>query len=162
MLRALADLDANDGEVTLDGAPRETIPAPEWRRRVCYLAAEPGWWEETVGAHFADRAATEAIMSALGLDADLLDRPVALTSTGERQRLALVRLLVLGPRVLLLDEPTGALDEDAARRVEAIIAERLADGAAAIVVTHDAGQAARLARRHLRIDGGRVVETASP
>ena len=148
--------------MTLDGAPRESVPAPEWRRRVCYLAAEPGWWEETVGGHFADRAAAEALLPALGLDAGLLDRAVALTSTGERQRFALVRVLVLGPRVLLLDEPTGALDEDATHRVEAIIAERLAGGAAAIIVTHDAGQAARLATRHLRIDGGRVVETASP
>ncbi len=160
LLRALADLDPNDGELSLDGERREAMPAPHWRRRVTYLPAEPGWWAETVGAHFADWAAAEPLVEALGLPAASRDWPVSRLSTGERQRLALVRALVQRPRVLLLDEPTAGLDETARDAVETLIATRLAEGAAALWVTHDAGQARRLARRCLRVEGGRVTEDA--
>src|SRR5437762_11925398 len=54
LLRAIADLDPNQGVVTLDGRDRSTIAAPEWRRLVGYVPAEPGWWAETVGEHFAN------------------------------------------------------------------------------------------------------------
>ena len=50
VLRALADLDPGAGEVTLDGHSRTAIAAPDWRRRVVYLAAEPGWWADRVAA----------------------------------------------------------------------------------------------------------------
>src|SRR3954451_6859003 len=46
LLRAIADLDPNDGVVKLDGMPREAMPAPLWRKQVTYVAAEPGWWAE--------------------------------------------------------------------------------------------------------------------
>ena len=55
MLRAIADLDPAEGEITLDGTPRARIPAPEWRRRVAFVPAESGWWDDRVGAHFPDR-----------------------------------------------------------------------------------------------------------
>src|SRR3546814_11145303 len=54
LLRALADLDLNEGEVLLDDTPRSRIPAPRWRRRVGYVAAEPGWWSERLVEHFRD------------------------------------------------------------------------------------------------------------
>src|SRR5712675_528466 len=44
LLRAVADLDPNEGLVTLDGLDRSTIAGPEWRRLVGYVPAEPGWW----------------------------------------------------------------------------------------------------------------------
>src|SRR4051812_4024297 len=56
LLRAIADLDPNAGTVILEDRDRSTIPGPEWRRLVGYVPAEPGWWAETVGEHFADRA----------------------------------------------------------------------------------------------------------
>ena len=160
ILRALADLDPGGGEVTLDGEARDSIPAPAWRRTVAYLAAEPGWWADAVGAHFPDLAAARELAAALGLAEAFFDAPVAQVSTGERQRLALVRLLLLAPRVMLLDEPTAALDEAAAARVEAVLAERLAAGVAIVLVTHDAAQAGRLAGRRLRIADGRLEEAA--
>ncbi len=113
-----------------------------------------------MGAHFADWSAAEPLVEALGLPAACRDWPVARLSTGERQRLALVRALVQRPQVLLLDEPTGGLDETARDAVEALIAGRLAEGAAALWVTHDAEQARRLAKRCLRVEGGRVTEEA--
>ncbi len=160
ILRSLADLDPSAGEVTLDGEARDSISAPMWRRRVAYLAAEPGWWADVVGTHFPDRTAARELAAALGLSDEFFDAPVAQVSTGERQRLALVRLLLLAPRIMLLDEPTAALDEAAAARVEAVLAERLAAGVAILLVTHDDAQAARLAGRRLRIADGRLEDAA--
>ena len=160
VLRAIADLDPGTGEVALDGGAREAISGPAWRRRVTYFAAEPGWWRDVVGDHFADRDAAIAIFPALRLSPGLLGQPVATVSTGERQRLALVRGLLLEPRVLLLDEPTTGLDDEAAGTVESVLAKRLGGGAAIVLVTHDAGFAGRLAHRRLRIADGRIEPVA--
>ncbi len=156
MLRALADLDPNEGEVVLDGEVRESVPGPAWRRRVCYLAAESSWWADTVGDHFPDRAAARALLPELKLAPEFLDRIVATASTGERQRLALARVLLLAPKVMLLDEPTSGLDDEAAACVERVLVERLAGGGAILLVTHDADLAGRLGKRRLRIVNGRV------
>ena len=121
MLRAIADLDPTEGEVTLEGIPRDRIPAPEWRRRVALVPAESGWWDDRVAAHFPDRRGV-GLIEALGLDPAALDWEVRRLSTGERHRLAIARALALEPRVWLFDEPTAALDAEAADRVEAVIA----------------------------------------
>jgi phosphate-transporting ATPase len=153
LLRALADLDPAEGRVTLEGAPREAIPAPVWRRRVAYVPAESGWWSDRVRAHFADGA---DLVAALGLDPAALDWEVRRLSTGERQRLAIARALALKPKVWLLDEPTGALDAEAAARVEALLRQGRAGGAAILLVTHDAAQARRFADRTLHMEAGRL------
>jgi phosphate-transporting ATPase len=159
-LRAIADLDPTSGTVRLDGAERGDISGPDWRRRVTYLPAEPGWWADRVADHFPEDRNHHPLLAALGLDAQLLDQPVARLSTGERQRLALIRVLLLVPRVYLLDEPTAALDASATAAVEAVIAARLADGAAALWVSHDPAQARRLAARALKFAGGRAEAAA--
>ena len=159
LLRMLADLDPSQGEVFLDGVERRTMSAPAWRRRVVYSAAEPGWWHERVGEHFngdALRFAREMAPS-LGLVPTLLEAPVVQLSTGERQRIALIRALALQPPVLLLDEATGALDEDSTARVEAILRDRLVGGCTIVMVTHSAAQAARLGHRQLRMENRRLV-----
>lgn len=157
LLRLIADLDPGEGEVFLDGEPRATLPAPTWRRRVTYAAAEPGWWAERVVAHVADLAGAKALAGALGLAPSLLDGPVARLSTGERQRLALVRTLLAKPSVLLLDEPTAALDADSVARTEALLRARLADGVAVVLVTHEAALAARLGNRQFAMQARRLV-----
>ena len=86
---------------------------------------------------------------------------MARASTGERQRLALARLLIQAPEVMLLDEPSSGLDAEAAARVEALIRERLAAGAAALIATHDPALAGRMAARRLAGEGG-MVTAASP
>jgi len=157
LLRAIADLDPNQGEVRLNGAAREAIPAPEWRRQVIYVAPESGWWAAGVGAHFADRSGAADLLSELALPPDALTWPVARLSTGERQRLALARALELEPRALLLDEPTSGLDPEAASKVEDLLRRRLAQGAVIVLVTHDRDQAKRIAVRRLRMEHGRLV-----
>src|ERR1700732_1983221 len=66
LLRAVADLDPNEGLVTLDGRDRSTIAGPEWRRLVGYVPAEPGWWAETVGEHFGEWTSAIAFVRDLG------------------------------------------------------------------------------------------------
>ncbi|WP_448188259.1 ABC transporter ATP-binding protein [Azospirillum sp. sgz301742] len=157
LLRAVADLDPNRGEVRLDDRARESIPAPAWRRLVTYVAAESGWWLDRVGAHFTDPRAAVPLVEALGLSAEALNWPVARLSSGERQRLALARTLVQRPAVLLLDEPTGALDEASVGRVEALLKSELERGAAILLVTHAGAQAERLAHRRLRMEKGELL-----
>lgn len=156
LLRALADLDPADGSITLDGVLRESIPAPAWRRQVCYVAAEPGWWAETVGDHFPNWREAAPLVERLGFTTACLDWSVSRLSTGERQRLALIRALLVNPRILLLDEPTSALDDEARGEVELLLAERLAAGVSLLWVTHDQAQARRVASRILMIEDGRV------
>lgn len=161
LLRAIADLDPGTGAVSIDGTQRDAMPAPHWRGKVGYLANDAGWWEDGVGEHFPDHAAARALLPKLGLSADALDWPVSRLSTGERQRLALARLLLIAPRVLLLDEPTSGLDPDTTELVETTLRQRLAAGVGILLVTHDGDQERRLATRGLRVDGGRVVEEAA-
>ena len=157
MLRAIADLDPAEGEVSLDGTKRARIPAPEWRRRVAFVPAESGWWDDRVREHFPDGGGDTALIEALGLDPAALDWEVRRLSTGERHRLAIARALVRKPEVWLFDEPTAALDAEAARRVEAVITQGRDRGAAILLVTHDDAQATRLADRTLTMAHGRLV-----
>ncbi len=105
-----------------------------------------------------DPARRDAVLSAV----DLLDRsaqPARRLSGGEQQRLALARALATDPEVLFLDEPTANLDPAATAVIEAAV-ERIRDaGTKAIFVTHDIGQARRLADDIVFMHRGRICET---
>ncbi|MES2073439.1 MAG: ATP-binding cassette domain-containing protein [Pseudomonadota bacterium] len=158
LLRMVADLDPHAGKVYLGNDARDGMPAPEWRRKVVYQAAEPAWWEPTAAAHFsdADRPLVREMLGQLGLDAELLGSDVTRLSTGQRQRLALIRSLVCRPRVLLLDEPTAALDQASILAVESLLQSRLAAGLAIIWVTHSGEQAGRISHRRYEIRDRRL------
>lgn len=156
LLRAIADLDPVQGQVYLDSIERNTLSGPEWRKRVRYAAAEPGWWGETPREHFAQSEGLDKLVRALGLKVAQLDQSLAQLSTGERQRMALARAIYDAPSVLLLDEPTGALDAKATAQAERVIKRQLKNGHAVILVSHDPGQVRRLASRKLTIRGGKV------
>ena len=113
LLRALADLDPHRGSVRWGERWCAALPAPEWRRRVGLLPAEPRFWRPVVGEHFPeDGASLAGELAGLRLDPEVRNADPALLSTGERSRLALLRLLLNAPEVLLLDEPTANLDQD--------------------------------------------------
>ena len=158
LLRAISDLDPSSGEVRLEGTLRESLPAPNWRRQVCYLAAEPGWWSDRVADHFDDWPRSARLAERLGFDSDYGNRLVANLSTGERQRLALVRALSIAPSVLLLDEPTSGLDPSARDQTEALLEETRGQGVGLLWVTHDQAQARRVATRYLTMTAGRLCE----
>ena len=93
----------------------------------------------------------------IGLSGDVLEQPVARLSSGEKQRLALMRLLSNRPQVLLLDEPTANLDPVNTERVEAVIAEYLRVHQAAVIwVSHDPEQVARVASRYFEMCDGNL------
>lgn len=155
LLRAIADLDPAPGHVSLDGAGRREMPAKDWRTRVRFSAAEPAWWTDTVAEALPQDAASnnriQRMMSALALAPHLLVAPIAQLSTGERQRFALIRALADEPRVLLLDEPTAALDPGTSALVEELIRYQLLAGRSVVLVSHDTGLTARLAHARLQL-----------
>ncbi|MGB5834715.1 MAG: ATP-binding cassette domain-containing protein [Thiohalocapsa sp.] len=175
LLRAIADLDPNEGDAFVGELARSRLRASEWRRRVGLLPAESGWWNETVGAHFRipesdwpkddsdrrEQAPSEPALTdrlgQLGFDADVLCWTVSRLSTGERQRLALARLLANGPEALLLDEATANLDPSSRTHVERVVNDYRQKMAAAVLwVSHDPEQRARLSDRSLVIRDGKL------
>src|SRR5262249_53160524 len=161
LLRAIADLDPNEGLVCLDGRDRSIIAGPEWRRLVGYVPAEPGWWADTVGEHFSEWTAARPLARELRFPEEAKAWPISRLSTGERLRLALIRALMVRPKGLLLDEPTAALDPASMAAVESLIAAQIRADLAVLWVTHDAEQAKRIAHRLLVVKGGEVREEVS-
>jgi len=159
LLRAVADLEPHAGQIRLGGRRQDSEPAHRWRRSVMLVPAESQWWHERVGGHFA-RAMPETLAE-LGFGPEVTDWSISRLSSGEKQRLALVRALSYDPEALLLDEPTANLDAQSTARVEAwltrLIRERRLP---ALWVAHDPSQIERVGDRHLRIVGDRV-ESAS-
>lgn len=146
LLRAIADLDPHSGRLWLGDQDHLSVLAPLWRRRVGLLPAESRWWSDRARHDVGEVVPGE--LERLGLGPDVLDRPLTQLSSGERQRLGLLRLLANRPEVLLLDEPTAHLDRIGTSSVEALLREyREQSGAAVLWVSHDTDQARRVASR---------------
>lgn len=156
LLRALADLDEHQGEVLLNGNAQQSMSAPQWRCRVGLLSAETFWWLDEVAAHFQQFDRVQAAQ--LGLPEDVGSWPVSRLSSGENQRLGLMRLLENRPEVLLLDEPTANLDPQSTAAFEAFVLDYVQQqGACAIWVSHDPLQLKRTAQRCYQIENGMLA-----
>ena len=159
LLRAIADLDPHQGECLLAGKNCSSMAGHEWRRQVGYLTAESQWWHPLVGAHFED--ADTGLLKQLGFDESVMGWRIERLSSGEKQRLALVRMLQQNPGVLLLDEPTANLDRDCTRVIEKIVAQQQQQGKAVIWVSHNQQQSLRVSDRYWQIASGRLEESVS-
>ena len=163
LLNRLADPDS--GTVRFHGDDVRELDPLDLRRRACLVpqlpAPLPGTVADNVryGPDLAGREADVSRALALaGLDDSYADRDASRLSVGEQQRVSLARCLALEPEVLLLDEPTAALDEDAREGVERTLADLVRRaGASTVLVTHDRGQASRLTYRTIEIRDGRAV-----
>jgi len=102
------------------------------------------------------QARAAAALEQMGLAGRAAHRPDQL-SGGERQRVAIARATVMGPRLLLADEPTGNLDSTAGRQVLDLLEGMNRDGLTLVVITHDPEIAGR-AHRHITLRDGRIVE----
>ena len=111
--------------------------------------------EFTRGLFGLDRTGIQPALDRVGLG-DVADERVRRYSQGMRQRLALARVLLRSPDLLLLDEPYAALDEEARDLVDQVIDEARSAGRTVVLATHDPTKAA-MANRVLFMDGGRIL-----
>jgi ABC-type iron transport system FetAB ATPase subunit len=162
LLRMLCDLDPNTGEAFLNGVQRASMGAPAWRAGVVYQPAEAAWWLPTAGEHFkpGQMPRVQELLRQLNLSPSLLENEIGRLSTGERQRMALIRSLACEPQVLLLDEPTAALDPAAVAAVELLLKKELAAGLAIVLVTHSEAQAQALGQRSMTMRDRQLTATA--
>lgn len=168
LLRALAMLDpVDEGQVQWRGAVVSPPHVPAFRAQTMYLHQQCVCWEGTVRDNFqrpqrlaqhhqkpwCESQAIELLRVA-GRDPSFMDKPAQGLSGGERQLVGVVRALLLDPTVLLLDEPTAALDENSTRAVEKLVAAwRSAEAERACVwVSHSAEQTRRVAERVLELE----------
>ncbi|MCJ8501773.1 ABC transporter ATP-binding protein [Desulfatitalea alkaliphila] len=156
LLRALADLDPYEGRMFLDGVEAVRMPAPQWRRKVALLPAESAWWHDTVAPHFD--ALPASWLEGLGFDARAMEWQISHLSSGERQRLGLLRMLAQRPAVMLLDEPTANLDPKNTARVESLLEGlRRETDPVMIWVSHDLDQLRRCCDDIMVLAHGRLT-----
>jgi tungstate transport system ATP-binding protein len=105
----------------------------------------------------AARDRRDEVLEHVGLS-DHARQPARLLSGGEQQRLVLARALVLAPEVLFLDEPTASLDPASVLKIEEIVSDAQRGGTKIIFITHDIGQAKRLADEIIFLHRGRLCE----
>jgi len=177
-LRALALLDApTSGQILWQNQPIPNAKIPEYRSRICYLSQRPALIEGTVEDNLRfpytlkalqhlsfNLEAVKALLAHAGKPTDFLKKTAGDLSGGESQVVSLIRTLQLDPDVLLLDEPTAALDPASSRDVEALI-NAWFDSASAhayIWVSHDHEQAQRMSSTHLHMDAGVLTAAVQP
>ena len=159
LLRAIADMDEHGGQVYAEDIAQDQVKAHEWRRRVMLLPAESQWWFDTIDQHFSAQA---KYIEALGFGQEVMRWNISRCSSGEKQRLAVLRMLSNCPRVLLLDEPTANLDSCNIARVEDLIHRYLSEhNAVAIWVSHDASQLERVSQQQCHLSGGKLKQVSS-
>jgi len=168
LLRLINRLDEpTGGTVYLEGSDFRRLAPRELRRRVGMMMQSAYLFPGTIAANLRfgphqqgqDLSVSEidSLLMQVGL-AGFADRDVMHLSGGEAQRVSLARTLANRPEVLLLDEPTAALDARAERDIETLLARVLRDHRlTALMVTHNAAQAERLAGRAILIEAGRLV-----
>jgi len=155
LLRAIADLDPHDGEVRLSGHAATTITPPEWRRQVGLLPPESSWWLPRVTDHFHPGVPLQ--LAEVGLTEAILEQAVARLSSGEKQRLALLRLLANQPRVLLLDEPTRGIDVGAKAEVHTLMSQLAQTGIGIVMISSELPEILGMSDRILVMSEGRVA-----
>ena len=101
------------------------------------------------------------LLTRVGLQ-DRADTYPSQLSGGQKQRVAIVRALAMNPKVMLFDEPTSALDPEMVGEVLEVMRELAEDGMTMVLVTHEMSFAREVGTRVLFMDGGRILEEASP
>ncbi len=168
LLRMLNRLDEpTSGTVFIEGQDYRDIPPRELRRKVGMVMQRPFLFPGTVAENIRfgpkqrgkvlGSEAIQALLAQVGLP-NYAERNVATLSGGEAQRVSVARTLANQPEILLLDEPTSALDELSEAGVEALLQRIVREHQlTCVLVTHDTGQALRLAPRTIVIEMGRIL-----
>lgn len=160
------------GELALDGVNAARIEPQAWRARVALLPQRaalaaasvrenlllPYTLKVRTGAPAPDDATLRAALDAVGLDAIALERDATRLSVGQAARVALLRVVLTRPQLLLLDEPDASLDDVSAAQVAAMTARFAAEGGAVLRVSHVRANGAADAR--YRLAAGRLEAVA--
>ena len=150
-LRALADLDSHSGQISLDGQNCSNFSAPVWRSRVALIPGESRWWYDDVKSHMmtgCDHEELVMLLEALGFQDDVLNWQVSRLSSGEKQRLSVIRVLIRKPSVLLLDELGSSLDRENCELLETAVKNfQKRYGSPVLWVSHDREQIHRICDR---------------
>ena len=168
LLNRLADPDA--GSIEYRARPIADCEPRRLRREVALVPQLPALLEGTVRDNLAYAARLagrpldcERCLGLAGLGPEFASRPVGELSVGEQQRAMLGRALAQEPAVLLLDEPTAALDHASRDAVEATLARlRQELDISLVLVSHDPEQARRLGEWVVRVEAGRAIEAGPP
>ncbi len=178
LCRAINRLETiQQGSITLDGKP-----LPEEGKELAQLRADVGMVFQSFNlfAHktildnvtlgpikvrrmskaAADKRAME-LLERVGVAHQAQKYPAQL-SGGQQQRVAIARSLAMDPKVMLFDEPTSALDPEMINEVLDVMTSLAKSGMTMVVVTHEMGFARRAANRVVFMDGGQIVEEATP
>ncbi|WP_420852243.1 ABC transporter ATP-binding protein [Paenibacillus hamazuiensis] len=170
LLRMLALLDNVDGgELRLNGVSYSDWSPRQWRAQVCYVAQQPVMLPGSVRDNLMtvsrlhrrtfERELAERLMDRVGLSAIDWNKPAAELSGGEKQRVAIVRSMLLRSPILLLDEITASLDSHSKHAVGALLQEwHRSEGCTLIWVTHDLEEAQAMSRRVWFMAGGTLLE----
>ncbi|SNR68928.1 phosphate ABC transporter ATP-binding protein, PhoT family [Haloechinothrix alba] len=169
LLRVLTRLaEPDSGAVYYRGVPVAEWDVLELRRRVQLVAQNPvllagtAAEEVAVGAGALGEERIAELLGRVGLDAGLAGRETAALSGGEAQRLALARSLALEPDVLLLDEPTAALDSESATAIENAVRSLVRNNVTVLLVSHATEQVRRIADHAAVLVAGRVADSGPP
>ncbi|MGV8885973.1 MAG: ABC transporter ATP-binding protein [Microbacteriaceae bacterium] len=169
MRLALGMLRPKKGEVRILGCPLEALPTRMWRD-VGHLVEGPlAYPELTVQKNLrvarllrgADRGATDVALAEWNL-APMAHRRFSRLSLGNRQRVALAGALQHHPRVIVLDEPSNALDPDGVITLRDLLTSRAHEGAAVLVSSHHLDEVARVADRILVMNCGALIGEIDP
>ena len=167
LVRVLSTLlEMDGGSLLLDGRDAHELAPTDYRTRVAFLAQQPAMFDGTVlsnlGAGLQLRgkplhpSRARELIAAVGLDQSMLPREARTLSGGEKQRVALARALANGPEILLLDEPTAALDPDSGARIVALLRDLHGRGLSIVMVTHEDEHARALGGTLYRCEKGRL------
>jgi putative ABC transport system ATP-binding protein len=170
LLRLLTRLEEPDaGSITFQGTALAAMPVLALRRRVQLLAQQPVLLttdrvasELRVALPGLSERAVCGLLRRVGLPGSFAGRSVDGLSGGQQQRVCLARALAVEPDVLLLDEPTAALDADSAQVIEDLVTAMVGQGRSVVLICHDPAQVQRLADTIIVLRDGRVTATGPP
>ncbi|NIK79618.1 putative ABC transport system ATP-binding protein [Paenibacillus castaneae] len=173
LLRILASLEhADEGDIGLHNISQREMDPRLWRMKVCYVAQQSVMLTGSIEHNlktvsllhripYEDKLVNH-LLPRLGLDHLDLSKSALELSGGEKQRISLLRALLLHPEVLLLDEITASLDRSSKQMVEQVLQEwHQQEGTTMIWVTHDIEQAKQISQTVWFMGEGTLLENCS-